>query len=300
MGRRFGVLFGRGRHQEIDDGFARERYALECLEIPSAEVDLDEVVHDAAEMALDSALSHLPRKRGRQWLYRGWMLPEEDYRALYEAMEARGERLVVHPSAYATAAYLPEWAPLLCDRTPESVWTDGEDIEEAWELAQTLGPQPWIVKDHMKSARQQWDRACFVPEGTDRESFAAICEALLDFHGDRFQRGFVIRRFVTLRPLPYRAAGHPIFDEYRAIFWKSKLVSWAPYHDIDPDALDMPARFPFPDLGRIVPSPFFTADVGRLDSGGFTLVELNDGGCSTLPAQIDPVDLYEAILDDPP
>lgn len=290
----FGVLFGRGRDQQIDDGFEREADVLEQLGVEVAEISLDDVVHDNAEEALEP----LPRARGRAWLYRGWMLPEEDYTALYEAVLERGDRLVVHPAAYAQAAYLPEWAPLLAERTPRSVWTWGEDIDEAWELAQDLGPPPWIIKDHLKSARQMWDRACFVPAGTDREGFGAICEGLLDFHADRFQRGFVVRRFVSLVALPYRAQGHPVFDEHRAVFWKGKLVAHAPYHDID-DVQPL-KRFPFPDLGRIIDSPFFTADVGRLVGGGCTVIELNDGGCSTLPGQLDPFELYQAIVDDPP
>ncbi len=46
----------------------------------------------------------------------------------------------------------------------------------------------------------------------------------------------------------------------------------------------------FADLGRLVGSPFFTADVARLATGGFTIIELNDGGCSTWPEQLDPRD----------
>jgi len=33
-------------------------------------------------------------------------------------------------------------------------------VEEAWEVAQELGPPPWIVKDHVKSAKERWHRAC--------------------------------------------------------------------------------------------------------------------------------------------
>lgn len=293
MAARFGVLFGRGREQELDDGYTREAHVLESLGVPFEEVALDDVVHDAAEAALE----HLPRGRGRAWLYRGWMLPEEDYAALYEAMLARGDRLVVHPTAFAQAAYLPEWAPLLGARTPASVWTEGEDPEEAWEAAQSLGEPPWLVKDHLKSARQLWDKACYVPAGADREAFLSICEALLDFHEDRFQRGFVVRHFVKLRRLPYVAQGHPVFDEHRVIFWKGRAIAHAPYHDVETEPL---RRVPFPELGRLIDSPFFTADIGVLEEGGFTVIELNDGGSSRLPDQLDPWELYQAILDDPP
>lgn len=286
----FGVLFGRSADDGRDEAFERELHAVQGLDLRCEEIDLQRVVEDAA----DEALAHLPRGRGRAWLYRGWMLPEEDYTALYEAVLARGDRLVVHPSEQARAAYLPEWAPLLGDRTPPSVWTEGEDPDEAWDLAlAALGPPPWIVKDHLKSARHAWARACFVPAGADRAAFAATCEALLDFHGDRFQRGFVVRKYVPLVRLPYETPGHPVFDEHRVFFWRGRPIAHAPYHDVDVEPL---RRVPFPELGRLVDCPFFTADMGRLEAGGFTVIEINDGGASGIPEQLDPWDLYRAML----
>lgn len=287
-----GVLFGRSADQGFDDAYAREVHAAEGVGLVCAEVDLQRVVHDEAE----EAVAQLPRARGRAWLYRGWMPPEEDYTTLYEAILARGDHLVVHPRAMAEVAYLPEWAPILGDRTPASVWTEGEDPEEAWELAATLGPPPYIVKDHLKSARHDWHRACYVPAEADKEAFLETCAALMDAHGDRFQRGFVVRRFVRLVRLPYETPGHPVFDEHRVFFWKGRPVAHAPYHDVDLPPLRRP---PFPDLGRLFESPFFTADVGRLESGGFVVVELNDGGASGIPGQLDPWELYDAIARDP-
>ncbi|MEZ4299444.1 MAG: ATP-grasp domain-containing protein [Polyangiaceae bacterium] len=43
-------------------------------------------------------------------------------------------------------------------------------------------------------------------------------------------------------------------------------------------------------------SPFFTADVARLAGGGYTVIELNDGGSSVFPEQMDPRDFYRAVL----
>jgi hypothetical protein len=77
------------------------------------------------------------------------------------------------------------------------------------------------------------------------------------------------------------------------VFWDGRLVAHAPYYDVD-SSLDNAAQFAF--LGRSLESPFFTADVARLASGGYTVIEINDGGCSTLPEQMDPRDLYRAML----
>ena len=58
--------------------------------------------------------------------------------------------------------------------------------------------------------------------------------------------------------------------------------------------LEDPQQFAF--LGRTIDSPFFTADVARLASGGYTVIEINDGGSSVLPEQMDPRELYRAVL----
>jgi hypothetical protein len=77
------------------------------------------------------------------------------------------------------------------------------DIREAWEVALELGPPPWVVKDHVKSVKELWHRACFVPEGATYEDFADVCERLLAARGDRFERGFVVRKYLELATLPW-------------------------------------------------------------------------------------------------
>jgi hypothetical protein len=77
------------------------------------------------------------------------------------------------------------------------------------------------------------------------------------------------------------------------VFWQGRLVVHAPYHDVD-SVLERPEQFQF--LGGLIDSPFFTADVARLATGGHTVIEINDGGCSILPEQMDPRELYRTML----
>lgn len=145
------ILFGRPLvPQEAEDRFDLEVLAAEEFDIESWAIPLDPVVNGDPERAL----RRLPRPRGRRWLYRGWMLSEEEYAGLYEAILDRDEDLVVDPESFAEAMYIPNYAPKLGDWTAPTRWTEGEDIAEAWEAALTLGPPPWIVKDHVKSASQ--------------------------------------------------------------------------------------------------------------------------------------------------
>lgn len=288
----FTILFGRPRSaQEAEDRFELEALAAEELGLESFAIPLDDVVAGEPERAL----RRLPRPKERCWLYRGWMLSEEEYTALYEAMDDRGERLWVDPESFAEATYAPNYLPLLGERTAPAGWTESESVTEAWEVAQELGPPPWVVKDHVKSAKEAWHRACFVPPGASFEDFAAVCEQLLELRGDRFERGFVIKRYLELAELPgWTPERRRVTDEHRLVFWDGKLIAHAPYYDVE-STLENPAQFA--GLGRALSSPFFTADVARLASGGYTVLEINDGGCSTLPEQMDPRDLYRALLD---
>jgi hypothetical protein len=287
------ILFARARphaHAIGDDRFELEALAAEELGLESYAIPLDPVVSGEPERALQC----LPRPGSRTWLYRGWMLSEEEYTALYEAVLDRDEDMVVDPESFATATYAPNYLPRLGPRTAPARWTEGEDIEEAWALAQELGPPPWIVKDHVKSAKEDWHRACFVPAGAGFHDFAEICERLLEARGDRFERGFVVKKALALATLPgWTPEQRRVTDEHRLAFWQGRLVAHAPYYDVDA-LLDDPDQFVF--LGEAIGSPFFMADVARLEAGGYTVIEINDGGSSVLPERLDPRDLYRALL----
>jgi hypothetical protein len=151
-----------------------------------------------------------------------------------------------------------------------------------------------VVKDYMKSVKELWHRACFVPEGATYEDFADVCERLLAARGDRFERGFVVRKYLELATLPgWLPEQRRVTDEHRLVFWEGHLVCHAPYYDAE-STLENPGQFAF--LGRAIESPFFTADVARLACGGYTVIEVNDGGSSILPEQMDPREFYRAVL----
>ncbi len=284
------ILFGRpDGAADGEDRFEIEVLAAEELGIESYAIPIDHVVNGDPERAL----RRLPRPRGRRWLYRGWMLREEEYTALHQAIADRGEALVVDPESFAEATYAPSYLPLLGAHTAPARWTESESIEEAWEVAQELGPPPWVVKDHVKSAKESWYRACFVAAGATLDDFRAICEQLLELRGDRFERGFVIKKYLELATLAgWTPEQRRVTDEHRLVFWEGRLVAHAPYYDVDA-ALDDPQQFAF--LGRVIGSPFFTADVARLAAGGYSVIEINDGGSSILPEQMDPRDLYRCF-----
>jgi len=296
----FGVVFARGESAWAYQGdFHEEAEVAEALGIVCTSVDLDDLIVGDPE----AALAHWPRPAGRTWIYRGFILSPEDYETLEMAVEERGERLWIDVNEMGRASLLSSWLEALGPRTPATVCTETEDPEEAWEEAQEfLGPPPWVIRDHQKSARQLWASACFVPEGTDLEGFAERCANLVDFRGGELVGGIVVRRFVTLAPLavggvPLTHEGRPVTDEHRLFFYQGRLVAQAPYLDVDTAPIDGSR---WADLPRLVGSRFFVADVARLAGGGTTVIEINDGGHAMLPPRLEPAELYGAIVDDPP
>lgn len=286
-----GVLFCRPmyRHSGVDDPFTRDADIVEWMELDVHCAAAELIVEEEAERALE----HLPEGRGRSLLYRGVILSAEQYEGLYEAAMDRGYTLVTDPAQYERALYLPEYYPVYADVSPRTRWTYSDSLDEAWEAALELGPPPWLIKDHIKSAKEHWLEACYVPEGAGREDFDRIASRLLELHADRFARGFVIREFLQLAATGARTAARRIPDEHRLFFWQGQLVAHAPYLDYGEPLTD---TAPFEALGRRVDSPFFTVDIAFLQAGGWIVVELNDGGISGLPEQLDERELYGAIF----
>lgn len=283
------MLFARpAASQGQVDSFELESHALEALGIDAAWVSMEGLVDEEAHHELE----HVAEVPGRTWLYRGWMLTEDEYASLAEAVESRGEQLFVSPDEYALTLYFPNYYEFIRANTARSVWTESANIDEAWELAQRIPGPPWFLKDHVKSAKEAWRDACVVPPDATREEFAAVCQALLDARAERFERGFVLREWLTLQELPAQGPnGEPLFDEHRLVFLDGALVAHAPYHDVEAEG---PALASFEFLADI-DSPFFTADVARQASGDWCVVELNDGGVSTFPPLMDPRDFYRRI-----
>ena len=240
----------------------------------------------------ERALQFLPRADGETLLYRGWMFKEAEYRRLESALADRGYELFTPPDAYAEAHYLPNYYPLISGLTPPAAWTEGADLGEAWRAARSLGDGPWIVKDHVKSAKQRWDTACFIPRWADRAAFEQVCVNLLRYQGERFERGFVFKSFVPLERIGESPFGYPLSEEYRLFFFRGRLLSGAPYDREGGSETDFDR---FEEIADRFRSGFLTMDVARAADGGWLILEVGDGGVSLLPPRVEPEEFYRAL-----
>jgi hypothetical protein len=243
---------------------------------------------------IDLALKRLPQANGTPLLYRGWIVTEELYRRFHAALSARGYSLVSSAADYAEVTYFPNYYPKIREESPPAVWTDTPDSYLAWSLSRKLGDGPFVIKDHIKSAKHLWHEACFVPKGTGRENFERIAENLKNEQGDTFFRGFVVKQYETLRSRGPSPREYPMCEEYRLFFWKRQLLIASHYHRQSENRVDWS---PFVNLAQRFDAPFFTMDVAQTETGNWIVVDMGAGECSSLPPSLEPMEFYRRIAE---
>jgi len=242
----------------------------------------------------DLAFKRLPPGDGSDLLYRGWILTEEVYRQFHDELQARGYSLVSTAANYAEATYFPDYYPKIRDFSPAAAWTDTPDVYLAWTLARKLGDGPFVIKDHVKSAKHLWHEACFVPKGSGRENFERIAENLLKEQGKSFFRGFVVKQYVPLRSRGESPSEYPMCEEYRLFFWERQLLIASHYHRQPENSVDWS---PFVNLAQRFDAPFFTMDVAQAETGEWLVVDMGAGECSSLPPSLEPTRFYNRLAE---
>lgn len=242
---------------------------------------------------IEAALSRLP-PGGGQLLYRGWILTEEQYRAFEQALNERGYSLVTPAAQYAEVTYFPLYYAKIRDHSPAAVWTDVPDTYAAWSASRKLGDGPFVLKDHIKSAKHRWHDACFVPRGASREQFEFIAGNLKEQQGSSFFRGFVIKEYVPLEVAGLGPREYPECEEYRLFFWQRRLLSLSHYHRRPEKPFDLE---PFLQVAQRFDAPFFSMDIARSQQGRWLIVDMGAGECSSLPPNVQPLEFYQRLKD---
>ncbi|WP_395296124.1 ATP-grasp domain-containing protein [Kitasatospora hibisci] len=308
-----------------DPHFAWEARTLRELGGEQYLVDHDALLAGEAE----DAVRRVPRDCGPVW-YRGWMMPSADYAAFARTLAGRGASLLTSAPAYASAHELPGWYGVFEGATPQSVWIPlaptaarpgPEQLAAA--VARLGGHGPAIVKDYVKSRKDEWDEACYIPELADPAAVGRVVARFVDLQGDFLAGGVVLRRFEEFAraddtavdstsvvgahgpsggepaggtSAARGAGGNGRTVEARVWWLDGEPVLVGPH----PDAPEQSAE---PDLTAVRPPVralgcrFVTTDLAsRADGSGWRVVEVGDGQVSGLPRGGDVTGLLSALL----
>ena len=270
-----GILFPRDLLQprRVDEHFRPEAAAARDLDLGVQLIDHDAVV--AGD--IQGGLSAIAPADGA-YLYRGWVIPPSQYGSMAQACTERGVLLVTSGDAFASAHHLPRWYPAMSAATPESAWTESDDLDDLLSVIDQFAGGPLVIKDFSKSEKHYWDEAMFIPDATDRMHARAVATRFLELRGSAFDTGFVVRRFEPLDTTEART------------WWRDgRCVLVTPHPDTPDDAP------PEPDLDALTPLvaclslPFVAVDIATNDdTGALRVVELGDGQVSDRPPSTDP------------
>jgi hypothetical protein len=273
----------------VDPVFSAEMKAARIAGFTPVRLDHDELDNRAdAEAALRGA-----RFDGEgKGIYRGWMLSEAAYAAMFAALARRGVNLVTSPEAYRACHTTPGSYDALRDWMPKTAWVPLSSINEADAIQSSLaefGQSPIIVKDWVKSqAAGYWAEACFIPDASDTDAALRVIERFRELQGESLAGGLVFKSYVPLVP-----KGAPAL-EHRAFTASGRIVGCWP-RSAQAVEIGSPPVSLLEAVASRIPSPFASADFGRDADGKWWLLEVGDGQVSGLPDESAAEPIFTAL-----
>lgn len=275
----------------VDPDFVREAEAARAAGFTVVRLDHDELdIRIDAEAALRSA--RFDGEGGA--IYRGWMLSDAAYVALFAALQRRGITLATSPAAYSACHHTPGSYAALAQWMPKTVCLPVPLIDDSDAIRNALavfGTAPIIVKDWVKSqAAGYWEEACFIPDASRPADANRVIARFRELQGGSLTGGLVFKAYVPLAPL-----GSPAF-ECRAFIVGGRVVGCWPRSDAA-NEIGIPPSSLLDAVAANVPSPFASADFSRDTAGRWWLLEVGDGQVSGLPVVEAASPIFGALAD---
>ena len=207
------------------------------------------------------------------------------YEELEKELESTGSRLINSYEQHQYIADITQWYKDVKEYTPKTFTEWG-----------ALGNGKWVVKGKTNSRKFQWNTHMFAD---GREQLVRVINRLFD---DSFivEQNLVVREYIPLKKVGEGINGLPITREWRCFFLGKTLIAsgyyWASHPECDQGPLPLLGKKFAEEVANIVASKtnFFVLDVAEKESGGWVLIEINDGQMSGLSC-VDPNELYQNL-----
>lgn len=212
----------------------------------------------------------------------------QDYTAVYQMFLDQGFKLVNTPEQHQFASELAYWYPLLQEFTPKSKVYDTfptlEEIEEEFDF-------PVFIKGNRQTAKH--DPTLSI--ATNETDFARIKEAYQSDTILHWQK-VVIREFIALKPMQYKAEGKvQISYEFRTFWWKNTCVGarhyWSQYLHYNWTVEEESRALQIAEnAAQRLNVPFVAIDLALTAEGEWIIIECNDaqesGYCGVRPHEL--------------
>jgi hypothetical protein len=259
--------------RRVDPEFANEWQWLQFSGVHRALVNHDELVSSLA-----ASFRMLPTDGGTA-VYRGWMVTPEQYAILHGDLANHGITLLTDAEQYRSAHQLPGWVELFKDYTPATTVLGFDPSDTTLTAAATgLGATSFIVKDYVKSRKNEWATACFAP---DIAALPTIVKNFRELQDDFLVGGIVVREFVKLDKQ---------LAELRVWWVNGQAVVVDKHPDVTDETVQHGAKFDdfltqLAPLVKQLGNKFVTTDIAWLADGSPIMIELGDAQVSGLPAE---------------
>lgn len=237
------------------------------------------------------------------YLYRGWIAKLPYYQ---EMCRVALKPLLNSYNDYLWSFDFPKWYKVFDNHeTPESILFFANDIYNlgltkiAEQVSQQVGSRPLIIKDWLKSRKHEWFDACFIKDASDIDESVRVMSNFFNLQGRDFYGGLVFREFLSLRKLGnHPVSGMPIPVEFRTFFLNQKPMITSLYWNNDikyPMGIEYPPQDWLQNIGKKMLSPFVALDIVQSEDGKWWVIEVNDGGTSGYPDNINSQEFYSLL-----
>tara|TARA_Y100000588_G_scaffold210270_1_gene224329 strand:+ start:153308 stop:154072 length:765 start_codon:yes stop_codon:yes gene_type:complete len=207
-----------------------------------------EVHHVLFDQIKDANLSFV---KGKEVVYRGWMLTIEEYKELENLISENGGALISNVEEYKSAHYMPEWVDKLEGLTPKTHVFKNKTA--ALKFVEHHDGHKYFVKDFVKSLRGV--SSSIVSHSEDMQEWL---EQVALFRGV-IEGGLCLREVENFKEE----------TEQRFFVYKGKITS---------NGVKIPRLVK--EIVDIIKLPFFTIDVVLNDKDEWRVVEIGDGQVS--------------------
>lgn len=227
----------------------------------------------------ENALWHVPvQEKEAIGIWLGFIPSPERYNAIYEAALRRNVRLINNHDEHLRALEFDRSYPLLVGITPSSeVLIEGSTPTEWRDAGARLG-FPIFVRGAARSRKQAGWKACVAENETELHALVEGMFAL----PYRARGRVILRHLVSLRYNRLSDEGFRLGREYRVFLLGERVVGFGYYWEGRDALRDLNDEEQIAMLSlaleaaRRVRSPFVAVDIGQLEDGRWTVIEVGD------------------------